>query len=108
MTFCEHTGFAESGAKEVTELGATVGHFTADAKATAPDGLHYDADLNETVPKTVGLTGPKEGVCKVDFVPSELHTVAEADAFEEHTGDATGDPNLCCGCTDGTEVCNGL
>lgn len=106
-TLKEPTNLTQVGAEVVTEDGAAVGHLTADTKAIAHDGLHYDADLLETVPKAVGLTVPKEGVKKVDVASSELHTSAEADAFEEHTGDATGGSNLCCGCTEGTELENG-
>lgn len=98
-TLVEPTGFTEVGAKEVTELGTSVGPLAAGAKVIAIDGQTYLADLLETVPKSVGLTRPKEVVLKVKLATSELTTKAEACMLEEHTGEATGDSNQCCGNT---------
>lgn len=95
---------AEKGPTELTVNGASVGHLTADAKVKSHDGLHYDADLLEIVPKTVVLSVSKEVVKIVKFATSELTTPAITIAFEENSGDATGYAIVCCGCADGTEV----
>lgn len=70
-----------------------------DTKVIPPDGLHYDADLSETVHKTVVLTVPKVVVKKRKLATPELATEAEAIVFNEHPGSATGDASLCCGVT---------
>lgn len=68
-----------------------MGLHVCDACATAHDGKTYLADLNETLPTSVGCNVPSEVPKNVGLKTSEFTHDAEAPALLDKTGDATGD-----------------
>lgn len=99
-----HPLVAEKGSCDRAVKGPVVGHLTAGSKVMSHDGLHYFADLLETVPKIVVLSVHKNVTLKVGAVTSELTGISIVHTFDENSGDTTGDAIKCCGRASGTGV----